>query len=110
MSDDSSKTNVPGGDLAPQTKAEISRNDIPFAIEDIMHRAYLQYSLSVNVGRAIPDVRDGLKVGNRRILFAVRQLGFTKSHSYSKCAKVVGDVIGNYHPHGPGFFDALSAD
>ncbi|MDD4098912.1 MAG: DNA gyrase subunit A, partial [Lentisphaeria bacterium] len=65
-----------------------------------MHRAYLQYSLSVNVGRAIPDVRDGLKVGNRRILYAMRQLGFTKSHSYSKCAKVVGDVIGNYHPHG----------
>ncbi len=73
---------------------------IPVNIEDIMHSAYLQYSLSVNIGRAIPDVRDGLKPGNRRILFAMRQLGLTHSHAYSKCAKVVGEVIGNYHPHG----------
>ncbi|MEI8079638.1 MAG: DNA gyrase subunit A, partial [bacterium] len=79
---------------------DIRKNDIPFAIEDIMHNAYLQYSLSVNVGRAIPDVRDGMKPGNRRILFAMRQLGLSKSHSYTKCAKVVGEVIGNYHPHG----------
>ncbi len=79
---------------------DIRKNDIPFAIEDIMHNAYLQYSLSVNVGRAIPDVRDGMKPGNRRILFAMRQLGLSKSHAYSKCAKVVGEVIGNYHPHG----------
>ena len=79
---------------------DIRKNDIPFAIEEIMHNAYLQYSLSVNVGRAIPDVRDGLKPGNRRILYSMRQLGLSKSHSYTKCAKVVGDVIGNYHPHG----------
>lgn len=72
----------------------------PVNIEDIMHSAYLQYSLSVNIGRAIPDVRDGLKPGNRRILFAMRQLGLTHSHAYTKCAKVVGEVIGNYHPHG----------
>ncbi len=65
-----------------------------------MHSAYLQYSLSVNVGRAIPDVRDGLKPGNRRILYAMKQLGLTKGHAYTKCAKVVGEVIGNYHPHG----------
>jgi len=75
-------------------------NDIPVTIEDIMHTAYLQYSLSVNVGRAIPDVRDGLKPGNRRILYAMHQLGLTKGHSYTKSAKVVGEVIGNYHPHG----------
>jgi DNA gyrase subunit A len=74
--------------------------DIPVNIEDIMHTAYLQYSLSVNVGRAIPDVRDGLKPGNRRILYAMRMLGLTQNHSYTKCAKVVGEVIGNYHPHG----------
>lgn len=79
---------------------DITINDIPVNIEEIMHSAYLQYSLSVNVGRAIPDVRDGLKPGNRRILFAMRQLGLTKSHSYTKSAKVVGEVIGNYHPHG----------
>ena len=76
------------------------RRDFPVTIEDIMHSAYLQYSLSVNVGRAIPDVRDGLKPGNRRILYAMRQLGLTKGHAYTKCAKVVGEVIGNYHPHG----------
>ena len=79
---------------------DITLNDIPVNIEDIMHTAYLQYSLSVNVGRAIPDVRDGLKPGNRRILYAMRQLGLSKSHSYTKSAKVVGEVIGNYHPHG----------
>lgn len=79
---------------------EIAKNDLPANIEEIMHSAYLQYSLSVNVGRAIPDVRDGLKPGNRRILYAMRQLGLTKTHAYTKCAKVVGEVIGNYHPHG----------
>jgi len=79
---------------------EIGKNDFLVNIEDIMHSAYLQYSLSVNVGRAIPDVRDGLKPGNRRILYAMRQLGLSKSHSYTKSAKVVGEVIGNYHPHG----------
>ena len=80
--------------------SDIRLNDIPVTIEDIMHTAYLQYSLSVNVGRAIPDVRDGLKPGNRRILYAMHQLGLTKGHSYTKSAKVVGEVIGNYHPHG----------
>jgi len=78
----------------------ITLNDVPAGIEDIMHSAYLQYSLSVNVGRAIPDVRDGLKPVHRRILYAMKQLGLSKGHSYTKCAKVVGEVIGNYHPHG----------
>jgi DNA gyrase subunit A len=99
MSDDSNKPPLPPTEVV-MTSDSIQKNDIPFAIEDIMHGAYLQYSLSVNVGRAVPDVRDGLKVGNRRILYAMRQLGFTKSHAYTKCAKVVGEVIGNYHPHG----------
>ena len=75
-------------------------HDYPINIEDIMHTAYLQYSLSVNVGRAIPDVRDGLKPVNRRILYAMYKLGLTKGHPYTKSAKVVGQVIGNYHPHG----------
>ena len=79
---------------------DIAVNDVPAGIEDIMHSAYLQYSLSVNVGRAIPDVRDGLKPVHRRILYAMKQLGLTKGHAYTKCAKVVGEVIGNYHPHG----------
>jgi DNA gyrase subunit A len=66
--------------------SSIGRNDIPANIEELMHNAYLQYSLSVNVGRAIPDVRDGLKPGMRRILYAMRQLGLTKGHAYTKCA------------------------
>jgi DNA gyrase subunit A len=72
----------------------------PRRIEDLLHEAYLKYSLSVNVGRAIPDVRDGLKPGMRRVLYSMRQNGQTKSSSYTKCARVVGDVIGKYHPHG----------
>lgn len=80
--------------------SDTEQRDFPVNIEDVMHSAYLQYSLSVNVGRAIPDVRDGLKPGNRRILYAMRQLGLSHTHSYTKSAKVVGEVIGNYHPHG----------
>ena len=76
------------------------KRDFPVNIEDIMHTAYLQYSLSVNVGRAIPDVRDGLKPCNRRILYAMRQLGLAKSRPHMKSARVVGEVIGKYHPHG----------
>ncbi len=72
----------------------------PRGIEDLLHEAYLKYSLSVNVGRAIPDVRDGLKPGMRRVLYSMRQNGQTKGSSYTKCARVVGDVIGKYHPHG----------
>ena len=77
----------------------IEKRDFPVNIEDIMHTAYLQYSLSVNVGRAIPDVRDGLKPCNRRILYAMRQLGLMKSRPHMKSARVVGEVIGKYHPH-----------
>ena len=88
--------------------SEVEHHDFPINIEDIMHTAYLQYSLSVNVGRAIPDVRDGLKPVNRRILYAMKKLGLTKSHSYTKSAKVVGEVIGNYHPHGDSsVYDAM---
>ncbi len=87
---------------------ELESRDFPVNIEDIMHTAYLQYSLSVNVGRAIPDVRDGLKPVNRRILYAMHMLGLSKSHSYTKSAKVVGEVIGKYHPHGDSsIYDAM---
>ncbi len=80
--------------------SENTPNDFLVSIEDIMHTAYLQYSLSVNIGRAIPDARDGMKPCNRRILYAMKKAGLTKSHKKVKCAKVVGDVLGNYHPHG----------
>ena len=87
---------------------ELSNRDIPLNIEDIMHTAYLQYALSVNVGRAIPDVRDGLKPVTRRILYAMNRMGLTKSHATMKCARVVGEVMGKYHPHGDSaIYDAL---
>ncbi|MCB1068730.1 MAG: DNA gyrase subunit A [Kiritimatiellae bacterium] len=69
-------------------------------IEEEMQRAYIDYSMSVIIGRALPDARDGLKPGNRRILFAMKERGWTHAKAYVKCAKVVGEVIGNYHPHG----------
>ncbi|MFA6716197.1 MAG: DNA gyrase subunit A [Victivallales bacterium] len=88
--------------------SELNTHDFPVGIEDIMHTAYLQYSLSVNVGRAIPDVRDGLKPVNRRILYAMKQLGLTKSQSFKKSASVVGEVIAKYHPHGDSsIYDAM---
>lgn len=75
---------------------------VPVNVEDEMQRAYIDYSMSVIIGRALPDARDGLKPGNRRILYAMRQLGLLANRSYTKSAKVVGEVIGNYHPHGDG--------
>ncbi|HMP74276.1 MAG TPA: DNA gyrase subunit A [Kiritimatiellia bacterium] len=69
-------------------------------IEDEMQKAYIDYSMSVIIGRALPDARDGLKPGNRRILFAMKERGWNHSKAFVKCAKVVGEVIGNYHPHG----------
>ena len=69
-------------------------------IEDEMKRAYIDYSMSVIVGRALPDARDGMKPGNRRILHAMNERGWVHNKAFVKCAKVVGEVIGNYHPHG----------
>jgi DNA gyrase subunit A len=73
---------------------------IPVNIEDEMKRSYMDYAMSVIIGRALPDVRDGLKPANRRVLFAMRQMGLGAGRPYRKCAKIVGEVIGNYHPHG----------
>jgi len=72
----------------------------PVNIEDEMKRSYLDYAMSVIIGRALPDVRDGLKPAHRRVLFAMRQMGLASNRAYRKCAKIVGEVIGNYHPHG----------
>jgi DNA gyrase subunit A len=69
-------------------------------VEEEMQRAYIDYSMSVIIGRALPDARDGLKPVNRRILYAMRDRGWVHNKPYVKCAKVVGEVIGNYHPHG----------
>ncbi len=76
------------------------RNVIDVDINREMREAYLQYSMSVIVGRALPDVRDGLKPVHRRILFSMHELGNTHDKAYKKSARVVGDVIGKYHPHG----------
>jgi DNA gyrase subunit A len=65
-----------------------------------MKRSYMDYAMSVIIGRALPDVRDGLKPAHRRVLFAMRQMGLASNRAYRKCAKIVGEVIGNYHPHG----------
>jgi DNA gyrase subunit A len=73
---------------------------LPVNIEDEMKRSYLDYAMSVIIGRALPDVRDGLKPAHRRVLFAMRQMGLASNRAYRKCAKIVGEVIGNYHPHG----------
>src|SRR6202142_1747822 len=72
----------------------------PRALEEEMRTAYLDYAMSVIVGRALPDVRDGLKPVHRRVLYAMNELGLSPNRSYSKCALIVGEVMGKYHPHG----------
>ena len=81
---------------------------IPINIEDEMRKSYLDYSMSVIIGRALPDVRDGLKPVHRRVLYAMQDLGNTWNRAYKKSARVVGDVIGKYHPHGDSaVYDAM---
>jgi DNA gyrase subunit A len=72
----------------------------PVNISEQMQQAYIDYSMSVIVGRALPDARDGLKPSNRRVLYAMREIGLLHNRPYTKCAKVVGEVLGKYHPHG----------
>jgi DNA gyrase subunit A len=81
---------------------------IPTSLHLEMEQSYLEYAMSVIVGRALPDVRDGLKPVHRRILYAMHELGLTPDRPYRKCARVVGDVLGKYHPHGDqSVYDAL---
>ena len=80
--------------------AEVAQEILPVNLEDEMRQSYLDYAMSVIVGRALPDVRDGLKPVHRRVLFAMRELGNDYNKAYKKSARVVGDVIGKYHPHG----------
>jgi DNA gyrase subunit A len=81
---------------------------VPTALHTEVQRSYLEYAMSVIVGRALPDVRDGLKPVHRRILYAMHELGLTPDRPYRKCARVVGDVLGKYHPHGDqAVYDAL---
>jgi len=79
---------------------DIAFSKIPVNIEDEMKRSYMDYAMSVIIGRALPDVRDGLKPAHRRVLYGMRAMGLASNRAYRKCAKIVGEVMGNYHPHG----------
>jgi len=95
-------TPPPGGD------GPGALNIHPVNIEEEMKRSYLDYSMSVIIGRALPDVRDGLKPVHRRILFTMQQMGLQPNRATRKCARIVGDVMGKYHPHGNlAVYDAL---
>ena len=99
----------PAGGGAPGDKGPGGPIDIrSISITDEMKRSYLDYAMSVIVSRALPDVRDGLKPVHRRILFGMNELGVDWNKKYVKCARVVGEVMGKYHPHGNlAIYDAL---
>ncbi|MCF7933162.1 MAG: DNA topoisomerase (ATP-hydrolyzing) subunit A [Spirochaetia bacterium] len=87
---------------------EIGQRVIPIAIEDEMKESYLNYAMSVIVSRALPDVRDGLKPVHRRILYSMHEMGLRHDKAFKKCGRIVGDVLGKYHPHGDqSIYDAL---
>ena len=93
------------GSVPPSNPSEIA----PISIEDEMRKSYLDYAMSVIVSRALPDVRDGLKPVHRRILFSMTENGYTPDKTYVKSARIVGDVMGKYHPHGDAsIYDALA--
>ncbi|HYY68139.1 MAG TPA: DNA gyrase subunit A [Terriglobales bacterium] len=95
-----------GGGMPPRGPG--AANIVPINVEDEMRRSYLDYSMSVIIGRALPDVRDGLKPVHRRILYAMHDMGLLHNRKHVKCAKVVGEGLGKYHPHGDAaLYDAL---
>jgi DNA gyrase subunit A len=96
----SDETQTPPAPPAPSPPPSNIGQLVQVSIEDEMRKSYLDYSMSVIVGRALPDVRDGLKPVHRRVLYAMQELGNTYNRAYKKSARVVGDVIGKYHPHG----------
>jgi DNA gyrase subunit A len=79
---------------------EFAAHQHPVNIEDEMKRSYMDYAMSVIIGRALPDARDGLKPAHRRVLYGMKTMGLTSTRGYRKCAKIVGEVMGNFHPHG----------
>ena len=107
MADDP-KDNNPQLPLGGDSGVPGAANIVPINIEDEMRRSYLDYAMSVIIGRALPDVRDGLKPVHRRILYTMQQMGLAPNKSTRKCARIVGDVMGKYHPHGNlAVYDAL---
>jgi len=106
--DPNTPTPPPGGGSQMPLGGDGKQNLIPINIEDEMRRSYLDYAMSVIIGRALPDIRDGLKPVHRRILFAMSEMGLAFNRPYRKCAGIVGEVLGNYHPHGDApVYDAL---
>jgi DNA gyrase subunit A len=96
------------GSVPPEDSIPSPEGQMPIAIEEEMRRSYLDYAMSVIVSRALPDARDGLKPVHRRILFSMNENGFTNDKPYKKSARVVGDVMGKYHPHGDSaIYDAM---
>src|SRR3990170_6987102 len=87
---------------------DIAYENVPVNIEDEMKKSYMDYAMSVIIGRALPDIRDGLKPVHRRILYAMNELNNDWDKPYKKSARIVGDVIGKYHPHGDmAVYDAI---
>src|ERR671935_2291424 len=80
--------------------AEFAAHQHPVNIEDEMKRSYMDYAMSVIIGRALPDARDGLKPAHRRVLYGMKTMGLSSTRGFRKCAKIVGEVMGNFHPHG----------
>jgi len=108
LADPQDPTTPPPGGQMPIGGEGGGKNLIPINIEDEMKRSYLDYSMSVIIGRALPDVRDGLKPVHRRILFGMHELGLHYNRPTRKCAKIAGEVLGKYHPHGDiPVYDAL---
>ncbi|MFI5090889.1 MAG: DNA gyrase subunit A [Terriglobales bacterium] len=112
MADDPQDPQLPltppgdGGGMTPGGPG--AANIVPINIEDEMRRSYLDYAMSVIIGRALPDIRDGLKPVHRRILYAMHDMGLLHNRKHVKCAKVVGEGLGKYHPHGDAaLYDAL---
>ncbi|MSO20365.1 MAG: DNA gyrase subunit A [Acidobacteria bacterium] len=101
----------PGGNLpgdGQQSELPLPKNQSTVNIEDEMRKSYLDYAMSVIIGRALPDARDGMKPVHRRILYGMYEAGLRANRPYRKCAKIVGEVMGNYHPHGDSpIYDAL---
>src|SRR5919201_2734854 len=89
--------NIP---VTPEEGGEITLRVEPVGLETEMQRSYLDYAMSVIVGRALPDVRDGMKPVHCRVLYAMHDLGLQPNRPYRKCAFIVGEVMGKYHPHG----------
>ena len=91
-----------------ETMLTVAHNLRNVKIEDEMKNCYIDYAMSVIIGRALPDVRDGLKPVHRRILYAMHQMGMTPDKPFRKSARIVGEVLGKYHPHGDSsVYDAM---